>query len=347
MGKSSIIRVAGLWLCAAVITSGSRPAQAVDIGPSGDLTVTVREQSGGNVNFTHSGSAQTEGEGGISSTPTDGGNPPHAGNVGGGLTSPLPPGLTLFLAENLGEVGGIYFSSAGHWYLELDEAISSSGPGFSVSGSGSVTTNTIPFSQFVPGSFGVNGSIFDFFYVVIPLSGGPVMPPPPGGGPSQGPPSDAPILLVNQGAIQSANSGLAFSGANQSIIQNLGQIATGDLNNRLFNARNNAGGGGSGGGVASNQGDGAQGQGSLTRFLNFAAGQNIDYRVALGLAEGREVEYVDTLASSETVWMGNPFAMVGGPMSFGAVPVVTKAVVAVPGGGGKEVLESKGVVVPD
>lgn len=312
-------------------------------GPSGDLTITVTEMAGGNVNFSMSGSTTAKSTNSNYQTPSSQISPPSNGVAN---TSYSLNGLSIDI-ELTTNLNTLEFNSS-VWYLSGGATMYASSVGLPVTGSGSVTTNAIPFSNFVAGTFPVIGDLYDITYVVVPYVSEPTAPmgPVPTGSPSSEP--EDPILVVNQGAINSANSGLAFSGANQSTIQNLSHMATGDLNDRLFRARSQTGGGNGGGGaVVSTLNQNGNGQNSLARFLNFAGGQNIDYRVALGLAEGEEVEYVDTLASSETVWMSHPYAMVGGPVSLGVIPVVTKAVVAVPGAGGKDVVEEKGVVMPD
>ncbi len=136
------------------------------------------------------------------------------------------------------------------------------------------------------------------------------------------------LFAVNTGAVMSAETtGLSSMASTLGGVQNAAQNAVGDLNNRIFNAR--SGGGGNGGGVASTLDRGT------SRYLTFAQNQNIDYRVALGLADGEEVEIVDTLSGA-----GHPLAMVGVPTVSGS------AIVAVEGGSGKNAVTDK-VVIED
>ncbi len=137
------------------------------------------------------------------------------------------------------------------------------------------------------------------------------------------------FLLTNVGAIASAETtGLNSIATTLGTVQNAAQDAVGDLNNRIFRAR--SGGNGNGGGMASTLDSGT------SRYLNFAQNQNIDYRVALGLADGEKVEIFDTLSAGAV----HPLAMVG-------VPAVTgSAVIAVEGGSGKNSVTDK-VVIED
>ena len=139
------------------------------------------------------------------------------------------------------------------------------------------------------------------------------------------------VLVTNLGAISSAETtGLNSISTTLSSVQNAVQNAVVDLNNRIFNARSGGTQSGNGNGVASTLDN-------TSRYLNFAQNQNIDYRVALGLADGETVEVVDTL-SGLGAGAGHPFAMVG-------VPVVTgSAVIAVEGGSGKNSVTDKVVI---
>lgn len=138
--------------------------------PAGDLTVTVEEQENGDVKFTLSGTAFMQAShSGISSTnfsnSTFPGVPPtySFGSFG------LPAGLTLSTPDNQSsgsedpEEGGtaplidhplnwIYFS--GGWQLSGPFTTGPLYQGDPISGSGSVTTNMIPFGPyFVPGTY--------------------------------------------------------------------------------------------------------------------------------------------------------------------------------------------------
>jgi len=179
--------------------------------------------------------------------------------------------------------------------------------------SGSFDYN-LPFSYFTTaGLLGTTGTGFTggFIFVFGPQPSGAAS-----GVTSQpGHAAPQPFIAVNGGAILSAETnGLSSMSTSLSNVQNAAQNAVGDLNNRIFNARSGGTQGGNGNGVASTL-DGT------SRYLNFAQNQGIDYRVALGLAEGKEVEMVDTLSPA-----GNPFAMAG-------IPAMTKTVVVAVEGG--------------
>ncbi|NNE93178.1 MAG: autotransporter outer membrane beta-barrel domain-containing protein [Verrucomicrobiales bacterium] len=302
-------------------------------GPTGDLTVTVREQANGTANFELSGSTTAKTTTSISETPRSGGNPPHTGPN----ATYFPSSLTFTNATTSGSdpITEIRIESS-TWYLHLASSLSVTS-GDTIAGSGSQTGTMVPFTGFVPGSFPIIGPDFDFTYIVIPLA----QPPAQNGTP---PSEEDPVIVVNTAAINSANSALGFFEANQGVIQNIYHTALGDLNDRLFNARNNQLGG-------SNGSNGiTRSTGNDSRYLNFARNQNIDYRVALGLADGREIEVVDTLATAEARggYVGSPFAMLGGTIpAIAAAPIMTKAVVVDAHGGGKENIHEGKAVIPE
>jgi hypothetical protein len=137
--------------------------------PAGDLTVTVEEQQNGDVKFSLSGTAYMQSSGSFSYTNISfsAGTPPNAafGSYG------LPAGLKLTVPDRTGAdsseespeelpspprdllIGNLYGSSG--WFLGLFD----SGTllrGDSITGAGSVTTNAVPFSFFVPGTYQIN-----------------------------------------------------------------------------------------------------------------------------------------------------------------------------------------------
>ncbi|MCB1231406.1 MAG: autotransporter outer membrane beta-barrel domain-containing protein, partial [Verrucomicrobiae bacterium] len=136
------------------------------------------------------------------------------------------------------------------------------------------------------------------------------------------------VFTVNYGAIDSAStSGLSSMISTLDAVQNASQNTIGDLNNRIARARWGKGPGGPSSYAAS--------AGSTTRYLNFAARLGIDYRVALGLVEGEEVEIAHAIPAG-----GLPLAMVGGPIVF------TSAVVVPTAAGSKSPVDDK-VVIED
>jgi uncharacterized protein YhjY with autotransporter beta-barrel domain len=153
------------------------------------------------------------------------------------------------------------------------------------------------------------------------------------------PDEPAPVLLTDAGAINSLlTTGLLMPAVQRQAVQNAASGAIRDLNSRLFRARTQ---GASGGDSFASTMDS-----STVRYLNFAANQNIDYRVALGLRDGVEVEYQhDSMALGDTFWATSPFALSGGPVILAAAPIfTTKAVIAAPAGassGGKETFDDK------
>lgn len=166
-------------------------------------------------------------------------------------------------------------------------------------------------------------------------------------GPAGAPKKSPPILLTDAGAIYSAlTTGLMMPGINRAVVHQAGfGMVNGDLNDRLLRARS---------GDCDKDGDidasdfqlwqrnfGSQASsGDTLRYLDFAARQHIDYRVALGLADGEEVEIHDTLSGSGFPVSSMPFAMLGGPAPFASAT----AVVAVPEGSCKETIGGKAVI---
>ncbi len=134
--------------------------------PAGDLTVTVEELDGGEVRFSLSGSAPLREEGGFDNTGYDpiALSPPHT--LSSYTNYPLPAGLTLSAAGNDRPVTNVYFDSQSFWWM----GSFSSGTfpqGTNVTGSGTGVSSTIPFSNFVPGTYEVAGQAFDVTYRVI------------------------------------------------------------------------------------------------------------------------------------------------------------------------------------
>jgi len=171
------------------------PASAGNDLPPADLTVTVRELADGQIEFCMSGTAymKSGGKGGwIDRTEYDweSHSPPHSrldefGNpsddsvsIPEGLYFMVPDwaigdelqlyGLVLMPPRRL-DLENVEFSSFGHWALR-----SSDGAyldyGDPITGHGCVTTNAIPFSDFVAGTFSIVGNQFDMTYVVIPYT---------------------------------------------------------------------------------------------------------------------------------------------------------------------------------
>lgn len=169
LGRFSPFTILGSLALAVFILLSSSVVRAQI--PAGDLTVTVEEQQNGEVKFTLSGTAYMQSNGSFSYTNISfsAGTPPATsyGSYG------LPAGLKLTVPdrtvpdseeESAEEVplpsrdlliGSLYGSSG--WYL----GNFSSGNllvGDSIVGAGSVTTNAVPFSFFVPGTFEINPS---------------------------------------------------------------------------------------------------------------------------------------------------------------------------------------------
>jgi len=137
--------------------------------PSGDLTVTVQELENNEVRFTVAGSAPMKREGGFSSTSYDqtAKTPPHA--LGAWNQSALPAGLQLTAAAFTYDLNYVYFSSSDYWFLGTfsSNTLPINTP---VNGSGSVTTDTIPFSNFVRGTYVVISDDYDITYRVRSLN---------------------------------------------------------------------------------------------------------------------------------------------------------------------------------
>ncbi len=125
-----------------------------------------------------------------------------------------------------------------------------------------------------------------------------------------------PILRTDHEAIHSLHTtGLLMPALQTSMLQSVRRSALGDLNDRLFRARARladeaADGGGSGAGSVAGQGDPDS---SLIKYLHFTQTQHIDYRVALGLREGRETVLHNPLLEAGTIHTTSPFALLGGP----------------------------------
>ncbi len=142
--------------------------------PAGDLTVTVEEQENGGVKFSLSGTAYMQSSfSGMSVTNrTDNRETPPADPDAGGSYA-LPVGLTLTMPGNGNAseieapeegmpVNEIYSLNSvgfnGNWELGYFSGGSLSW-GDSITGAGSVTTNSVPFSWFVPGTFLVSPGV--------------------------------------------------------------------------------------------------------------------------------------------------------------------------------------------
>jgi len=176
------------------------PANAGNGLPASDLTVTVRELADGQVQFCVSGTAYMKGgESSFYETEYnwETSSPPHNRVDGFGNPSydwvSIPEGLHLMVPEwetpqdelqlyglqpsmRRLDMEYVAFSSGGYWrlgsfwsgYLEYGDPIT---------GHGCVTTAAIPFSDFVPGTFPIDGQYFDMTYVVIPYVATPEKPP--------------------------------------------------------------------------------------------------------------------------------------------------------------------------
>jgi hypothetical protein len=150
--------------------------------PAGDLTVTVEELEYGGVRVSLAGSATVQGypnnseevqENGATITRTNFAVSPLTPPAGPGATkSPLPPGLSLTIVDSgdfsepepaqspslflpVSEVTlpitEVVFPK-GNWCLGTFETPTPSG-GSTITGSGSVTADNIPFSYFIPGTY--------------------------------------------------------------------------------------------------------------------------------------------------------------------------------------------------
>ena len=231
----------------AILLLLAAPERAVAAAPDpvDNLSLTVQQLPGGNVRYTldgawrnTSGSERTPGSFYNSTT----GTPPS--NFGPGFTTfDLPPGLlfqgTEVYHQGGGEANRIYFadwSGLPFWYLGVNTSYSVA-PGELVTASGSVVTDAVPFSLFVPGTFEIpaHGRPYSFTYFVIPL--GPDMGPAPSGG--HGRRSRPSFLVVDSGAIASTSTAPLVANAARQTVQNAASTVTRDLNDRLF--RNRAG----------------------------------------------------------------------------------------------------------
>lgn len=157
--------------------------------PAGDLTVTVAEQEDGAVTFTVSGTAYMQANASFYETNYSYSPPSPPTNALG--TFSLPPGLKLTVPERsemseeesaeegaLLEIdlmlSSVYFSTVG-WRLGSFV----SGPllaGDTLKGSGTVTTDTIPISAFVPGVYVVGSTTVDSEPEESPLEGSLIAP---------------------------------------------------------------------------------------------------------------------------------------------------------------------------
>ncbi len=318
----------------------SIPSRAgMPVPGDGGVTITFSD-GGGSTNITATGMGFTDNEGARSGVNflgfLDIGPMPPAVNTFDTTVDPalasLPGTAATMLSDN------IAFSWDGTTYIFDSLLIDSSGqdglvfrtqglvpiniPGMGaamiiVDGTGSVP---IPFETFM-NVYGMSfpsmdGFTFAFLYPVAPSTSAP-------NSPSKEPTT---FLFTNTGSIMSAETtGLGSMDTTLTSVQNAAQNATGDLNNRIFRAR----------GGDSDEDNTVASNGSTSRYLTFAQSQNIDYRVALGLADGEVVEMLDTLSPAA----GHPLAMAG-------VPAVTKAVVVSVDGDGKNPVADK-VVVED
>lgn len=134
--------------------------------PAGDLTVTVEELDGGEVRFSLAGSTPLREEGGFSNTGFNvaTSSPPHA--LLGNASYSLPAGLKLSANGNDFALDYIYFNNGPVWHL--GSFSSSTFPqSTNVIGSGTGVSSTIPFSNFIPGTYEVAGQSFDITYRVI------------------------------------------------------------------------------------------------------------------------------------------------------------------------------------
>lgn len=134
--------------------------------PAGDLTVTVEELDGGEVRFSLSGSAPLRSTGGFSDTGFNEATPSPPHTLGSSANYPLPAGLKLSASGSDFPLNHIYFYNGSVWHL--GSFSSSTFPqGTNVTGSGTGVSSTIPFSNFVPGTYEVAGQAFDVTYRVI------------------------------------------------------------------------------------------------------------------------------------------------------------------------------------
>lgn len=134
--------------------------------PAGDLTVTVEELEGGEVRFSLAGSAPLREEGGFGNTGFDNLSPSPPHTLTSYSSAPLPSGLTLSAGGNDNPITYIYFDPSSFWYM--GSFWSGTLPqNTNVSGSGTGISSTIPFSNFIPGTYIVAGHAFDVTYRVV------------------------------------------------------------------------------------------------------------------------------------------------------------------------------------
>lgn len=134
--------------------------------PAGDLTVTVEELDGGEVRFSLAGSVPLREESSFNNTGYNNviPSPPHTLTYFAFYL--LPPGLKLSAGGDDFDITRIYFDPTSFWYM--GSFGSSTFPqGTNVVGSGTGISNTIPFSNFIPGTYEVAGQAFDVTYRVI------------------------------------------------------------------------------------------------------------------------------------------------------------------------------------
>ncbi len=157
----------------AVIFALGAPLVRADSFPAGDLTVTVEEQENGSVKFSLGGTAYLLQNANFNSTnfSYSPGTPPSTffGSYG------LPSGLTLTVPDRteVSEEESVEEGPLATRDLSLGYVFGTSGWGLGwftsgpllvgdpITGSGSVTTASIPFSFFVPGTFEVGPGIDD------------------------------------------------------------------------------------------------------------------------------------------------------------------------------------------
>lgn len=136
--------------------------------PAGDLTVTVQETESGEVQFSLSGTAFMEQSGYVSGTNAAFSPPVPPANTPTFVQYQIPPGLILTVTdlmpqsepeipeEGLSQSVNLpltsIVSSTGNWFFTSQSSgyLPSGSP---ITGSGSITTNAVPFSFFVPGTY--------------------------------------------------------------------------------------------------------------------------------------------------------------------------------------------------
>lgn len=185
---------AGFALAFGALFSASANAQS----PANDLTITVNELANGDVKFTASGTSQMLITGGFGTTNADSSTntPPQNRPLNLPQYVQLPEGLVLTVPENPNseeesapEEGSLQnnqiplnylFFNSGYWHLGSFWS-GTLQQGDSITGSGSITVSTseVSFSDFVPGTYkvrrnpwGMNEELYDLTYKVIPYSVG-------------------------------------------------------------------------------------------------------------------------------------------------------------------------------